>query len=164
MPTSRRENRVLETYARALIEAAKSEGRVFPDRRALDAIAEASPEVLAVIKTMVERDQLDLLPQVADAYRQMVDEDGDVVGVTITTAVPLEDDLREEIRAQYEADLGCQVFLIERVDPAILGGVIVEARGERRDASVRTQLRAAREALDVANLTSEREAAHAGND
>ena len=112
MSTSRRENRVLETYARSLIEAAKAEGRVFQDRRALDAIAGASPEVLAILTTMFERGQLDLLPEVAETYRTMCEADDDVVGVTVTTAVPLDDDLREQIQKRYEADFGCSVFLI----------------------------------------------------
>ena len=154
MPTSRREERVLETYARALIEAGKAEGRVFANARAIHVLAEASPELLAVLTTMIERNQLDLLPQVAEAYQDMVREDEDVVGVTVTTAVPLDDELRDEISQTCADSLGKKVFLIERVDPSIIGGLVIEARGQRRDISVKTQLRAAREALDMP-LTAE---------
>ena len=160
MPTSRREERVLETYARALLEAAKAEGRVFADRRALDVLASANPEVLTVLTTMVERGQLDLLPKVAALYHDIAEEDDDVVGVTVTTAVPLDDELRAQVQAKCEADLGGRVFLIERVDSSIIGGIIIEARGERRDVSVLTQLRAAREALDPTNLINGGEAHH----
>ncbi|MDM8300967.1 F0F1 ATP synthase subunit delta [Collinsella tanakaei] len=153
MPTSRRENRVLETYARALLEAAKAEGRVFTDLDALGALSQASPEILAVVKTMVERDQLDLLPQVAEAYRAMTEDDEDVVGVTVTTAVELDDELRAQIVAMCEEQLGSRVSLIERVDPSIIGGIVLEARGQRRDISVKTQLRAARKTLGEAQLT-----------
>ena len=153
MPTSRRENRVLETYARALLEAAKAEGRVFTDLDALGALSQASPEILAVVKTMVERDQLDLLPQVAEVYRAMTEDDEDVVGVTVTTAVELDDELRAQIVAMCEEQLGRHVSLIERVDPSIIGGIVLEARGQRRDISVKTQLRAARKTLGEAQLT-----------
>lgn len=147
MATSRREMKVLETYARALLEAGKTEGRVFKDLDALDAIAHAAPEVLEIVRTLIERDQLDLLPQIADTYRAMTEEDEDVVGVTVTTAVPLDDDLRAQISNRFETELGKQVFLIEQVDPSIIGGIVFEARGKRRDISVRTQLRAARDTL-----------------
>ncbi len=147
MATSRREIKVLETYARALLEVGKTEGRVFKDLDALEAIANAAPEVLEVVRTLVERDQLDLLPQIADTYRAMTEEDEDVVGVTVTTAVPLDDDLRAQISEQFTVELGKQVFLIERVDPSIIGGIVFEARGARRDISVKTQLRAARDML-----------------
>lgn len=153
MPTSRRENRVLETYARALLEAAKAEGRVFTDLDALGVLSQASPEIIAVLKTMVERDQLDLLPQVAEAYRAMTEDDEDVVGVTVTTAVELDDDLRAQITKLCEEQFGRHVSLIEFVDPSIIGGIVLEARGQRRDISVKTQLRAARKTLGEAQLT-----------
>ncbi|MBM6683483.1 ATP synthase F1 subunit delta [Collinsella intestinalis] len=160
MPTSRREERVLETYSRALIEVGKDKGRVFKNRADLEALAAASPELLGVISTMVERGQLDLLPKVAETYRAMTEEDEDVVGVTVTTAVPLDDELRTKIAAKVREHFNREVFLIEQVDPSIIGGLIIEARGERRDVSVRTQLRAAREALDSTTTTIGGEAVH----
>lgn len=152
MPTSRRESRILETYARSLLEAAKAEGHVFSDLDALDVLSNASPEVLAVVKTMVERDQLDLLPQVAETYRAMTEDDADVVGVTVTTAVELDDELRAQITKMCEEQLGRRVSLIEKVDPSIIGGIVLEARGQRRDVSVKTQLRAARKTLGGVQL------------
>ena len=147
MPTSRRENRVVETYARSLMESAKAEGRIFIDLDAVEKLAAASPEVMAILSTMVQRGQLDLLPRVAEAYRSMTEEDEDVVGVTVTTAVPLDDELRSQIERKLKADFGKEVFLIEKVDPSIIGGLVLEARGQRRDISVKTKLRAARTTL-----------------
>lgn len=158
MPNSRMENRVLETYARTLLEAAKAEGHVFRDLHELEVIANASPEVLAVLSTVFERGQLDLLPQIASAYRMVTATDEDVVGVTVTTAVPLDDELRRTITEKCEADLKRKVFLIEKVDPSIIGGLILEARGQRRDVTVKTQLRAAREALGSTILNNGGEA------
>lgn len=158
MPNSRMENRVLETYARTLLEAAKAEGHVFRDLHDLEVIANASPEVLAVLGTVFERGQLDLLPQIASAYWMVTATDEDVVGVTVTTAIPLDDELRRTITEKCEADLKRKVFLIEKVDPSIIGGLILEARGERRDVTVKTQLRAAREALGSTILNNGGEA------
>ncbi len=158
MPNSRMENRVLETYARTLLEAAKAEGHVFRDLHELEVIANASPEVLAVLGTVFERGQLDLLPQIASTYRMVAATDEDVVGVTVTTAIPLDDELRRTITEKCEADLKRKVFLIEKVDPSVIGGLILEARGQRRDVTVKTQLRAAREALGSTILNNGGEA------
>ncbi len=158
MPNSRMENRVLETYARTLLEAAKAEGHVFRDLHELEVIANASPEVLAVLGTVFERGQLDLLPQIASTYRMVTATDEDVVGVTVTTAIPLDDELRRTITEKCEADLKRKVFLIEKVDPSVIGGLILEARGQRRDVTVKTQLRAAREALGSTILNNGGEA------
>ena len=136
MPTSRYQDKVLETYARSLLEAAKAENHVFEDL-----------EMIAVLDTMSKRDQLDLLPKVAAAFKYVAEEDEDVVGVTVTTAIPLDDELRQTITKKCEQDFGRKVFLIEQVDPSIVGGLVLEARGERRDISVKTQLRVAQETL-----------------
>ena len=113
----------------------------------LIAQSEASPEVLAVLATMSEKGDLDKLPEVLDLYRGMVDEQQEVVGVHVTTAIPLDDELRDMITQKCESDLESRVFLIEHVDPTIIGGIILSARGQRRDASVRTQLELARKVM-----------------
>ena len=143
MPTSRYQDKVLETYARSLLEAAKAENHVFEDLEMIERLASASSEIIAVLDTMSKRDQLDLLPKVAAAFKYVAEEDEDVVGVTVTTAIPLDDELRQTITKKCEQDFGRKVFLIEQVDPSIVGGLVLEARGERRDISVKTQLRIA---------------------
>ena len=148
MPSNARlENRKLETYARTLLEAAKSEDRVYENLVPLKAEADASPEVLSVLSSMAEHGDLDKLPKVLELYRNMIDGEKEVVGVHVTTAVPLDDELRELIKNKCEADLESEVFLIEHVDPSIIGGIVLSARGQRRDASVRMQLETARKIM-----------------
>lgn len=148
MPSSDRiASRRLETYARTLLEASKAEDHVYENIAPLIAQAEASPEVLAVLAKMSEEGDLDKLPEVLDLYRGMVDEQQEVVGVHVTTAIPLDDELRDMITQKCESDLESRVFLIEHVDPTIIGGIILSARGQRRDASVRTQLELARKVM-----------------
>ena len=71
----------------------------------------------------------------------------DTVMVTVTTSVPMDDDLRAKVKAKAEKDLESPVYLVERVDPSILGGIILEQRGKRYDASVRAQLSNIRKSL-----------------
>ncbi len=158
MPNSRMQDKVIQTYARSLMEAAKAEGHEFRDLKELESIAGATPEVIAVVGSLFKRGQLDLLPQIVASYKAMTEEDEDVVGVTVTTAVPLDDELRRTLTEKCEGDLGRKVFLIEKVDPSIIGGLVIEARGQRRDVSVKTQLRAAREALVSTNIDNGGEA------
>ncbi|MBY4797588.1 F0F1 ATP synthase subunit delta [Collinsella sp. AGMB00827] len=152
---SRIEQRKLETYARTLLEAAQSEDRVYEDMVPLKAEADASPEVLSVLSSMATGGDLDKLPEVLDMYRDMVDGEKELVGVHVTTAIPLDDELRSLIKNKCEADLEEEVFLIEHVDPSIIGGIILSARGERRDASVRMQLESARRVMTQGSGKSE---------
>jgi F-type H+-transporting ATPase subunit delta len=153
--SERFEKRKLETYARTLLEAAKTEDRVYENLGPLKAEADASPEVISVLSQMAINGDLYKLPDVLDLYSEMAEGDQQTVGVTVTTAVPLDNELRALITQKCELDLGCNVFLIERVDPSIIGGVILSANGRRRDASVRHQLEQARKVMTQSAKNSE---------
>ena len=153
--SERFEKRKLETYARTLLEAAKNEDRVYENLAPLKAEADASPEVLSVLSQMAVNGDLDKLADVLDLYSEMADGDQQTVGVTVTTAVPLDNELRALITQKCELDLGCNVFLIERVYPSIIGGLIISAQGRRRDASVRHQLEQARKVMTQSVKNSE---------
>ena len=153
--SERFEKRKLETYARTLLEAAKNEDRVYENLAPLKAEADASPEVLSVLSQMAVNGDLDKLADVLDLYSEMADGDQQTVGVTVTTAVPLDNELRALITQKCELHLGCNVFLIERVDPSIIGGLIISAQGRRRDASVRHQLEQARKVMTQSVKNSE---------
>lgn len=141
------ERRKLETYARTLLEAAKTEDRVYENIEPLKADASASPEVLSVLSQMAAHGDLDKLSDVLDLYREMADGDEHTLGITVTTAVPLNHELRALITQKCELDLNRNVFLIERVDPSIIGGIVLSVNGHRYDASVRHQLEQARKVM-----------------
>lgn len=153
--SERLERRKLETYARTLLEASKTEDRVYENLEPLKEQANASPEVLGVLSQMAKQGDLDKLDEVLSLYSEMAEGDQQTVGVTVTTAVPLDAELRALITQKCEADLACNVFLIERVDPTIIGGLIISVNGKRRDASVRHQLEQARKVMTQSSKNSE---------
>lgn len=82
-----------------------------------------------------------------ERLQSLVDMHDPTVMVTVTTALPMDDLLRVKCEAKAEEMFHAPVYLIERVDPSIMGGIIIEAPGRRYDASVRTQLSAVRKGL-----------------
>lgn len=114
-----------------------------------------SPEVLETLAAMRTEDDLNLVGDVARTYKEILDSEDKTVSVTVTTAVPLDDDLREKVIAKAEKDLNAPVYLVERVDPSIIGGVVLEARGNRYDASVRAQLANIRKTLSSTFIGSD---------
>ena len=155
MTSKRAEAEKVEAYTRALIEAARSEGRANADLVQWQHARKFSPEVLETLAAMQREDDLDLVAQVAKQYKEYLDAEDKTVSVTVTTAVPLDDDLREKVRAKAEADLKAPVYLVERVDPSIIGGIMLEARGKRHDASVRAQLANIRKTLSSSFIGGE---------
>lgn len=173
MASTRLTERKVDTYAHSLFEAALSEDRVFENLDPLIACAQAqtaAPEFMAVLSAMMKQGDLDKLPQVLESYQSLVDanraavgshvvthndydEDlrslagSGVIGVHVTTAIPLDDELRQLVKSRCEADLESPVFLIEHVDPSIIGGIVLSARGKHRDASVKMQIENARKVM-----------------
>lgn len=147
---NRSESEKVEEYTRALMEAARGEGRENADLVQFEHAMKFSPEVLEALSAMGEKRDFKLIEKVAKNYKELLDNEDTTVSVTVTTAVPMDDELRSEVRTKVEGQLKKPVYLVERVDPSILGGIIVEARGQRHDASVRAQLSYIRKLLSSA--------------
>jgi F-type H+-transporting ATPase subunit delta len=120
-----------------------------------DVFSGLAPEVVSVVAVMAERGDTALLGRVATAYETAAEEALDVVVVDVTTAVALDDHLRDVISTKLSADLGRKVRLNESVDKSILGGIIMSTHGRRTDASVLTQLSHARQVLATASTGGE---------
>jgi F-type H+-transporting ATPase subunit delta len=112
----------------------------------------------ALVRTLVvmaDRGDFGLLGSVADAYGAIAEDKRGVVAVDVTTAVALSDSLRESITKKLAADMGKGVVLRESVDPAIIGGIVFSAHGQRIDASIASQLENARAVLSTAHTGGE---------
>ena len=140
----------VEAYTRALLEAARSEGRANADLVQWQHAQKFTPEVLETLAAMQREDDLDLVEAVAKHYKELLDSQDTTVSVTVTTAVPMDDDLRAKVRAKTEADLNAPVYLV-----AIIGGIMLEVRGKRYDASVRAQLANIRKTLSSTFIEGE---------
>lgn len=150
MTLSRKLQAKVEEYARALLDASRSEGRAYADLTQWRHAVKFSPEVMNVLTSMQEEDDTSLINEVYSEFKRMVDSDDSIVSVTVTTAVPMDDDLRQKVCKKAEDMFKATIYLVERVEPSILGGIIIEARGERYDASVKTQLTTVRRTLSSA--------------
>ncbi|MDO5044409.1 MAG: ATP synthase F1 subunit delta [Coriobacteriia bacterium] len=106
-----------------------------------------SPEVKSVVAIMAERLDTDYLDMVAEEYQRLAEEKLNLVIADVTTAVAMDDDLRQVVSQKLQQQFGKKVYIEEHVDPSIIGGVIVNAQGKRMDASIATQLAHAKNVL-----------------
>jgi len=117
-------------------------------RTSLEEVARPlSREVLFIIDRLLERRNVELLPQIAEAFADRVRQHRGIELAEITTAVPLsEGDLRVVVQ-RLEQRIGHRVEATTRVDPAILGGVIARVGDQLFDSSVRGRLERLRRRL-----------------
>jgi F-type H+-transporting ATPase subunit delta len=100
-----------------------------------------------VAKLLVERQELRLLTLIEDRLTRLIEEQFRVVVIDVTTVVELDDDLRRLIKDKYAAQLNASIALREHIDASIMGGIVMQVRGRRIDASLIAQLTRAREVL-----------------
>jgi F-type H+-transporting ATPase subunit delta len=106
-----------------------------------------TPEALSIVTLMVERGFANALGDLARAYGEIAEAERGIVAAEVITAVPLDDALRASLTDKLVASLGRPVALRERVDPAIVGGVVIKVAGRVLDGSVASQLDGVRRAL-----------------
>jgi F-type H+-transporting ATPase subunit delta len=117
--------------------------RVLPD---------ATEKQINLFRLLRRKSRLALGPSIAAFFREMVDEERGVVRATVTTAVELDGERRDSLVQRLRQQTGREIVLEERVDPGLLGGLVVRIGDQLLDASARTRLRQLRSRLERASI------------
>lgn len=105
------------------------------------------PYVLNFLKILCERGALHEFEGCVSAFTALYDREHGIVEASVTTGVPLEAEQRTRLIARLSAMTGRQIALSEKVDPAVVGGVLLEMNGKRYDNTLRHRLEAVRAAM-----------------
>ena len=108
----------------------------------------ASDLLVDALQVMRRKGRLVLIRAVAQAYRAAWLERRHKVEVRVSSAVPLSEPLREALRLAAAERTNRQPILVERVDPELLGGLVISIGDEKLDSSVSTEL----DAMEIALL------------
>ena len=107
------------------------------------------PELENVLLALAGQGHLNLLDEVILEFEKLVKREAYREVARVVTAVPLSEEEREAIQQKIAAQFGTELDFDFRVDPSILGGVIVRVGGNVIDDSVAGKLTALRERLGV---------------
>ena len=94
-----------------------------------------------------EHDRLGALRAVAAVYRELYDERTGRLNVRVASAAPLSDEQQERLRQKLREQFQREPVLHTRLDPDLLGGLVVQVGDWVWDASVRTRLDEIREQI-----------------
>ncbi len=100
------------------------------------------------LSLLVTRDRVDGLPSIARHFHRLLDDLRGRVNARVIVSRPLGEGQRESLAAVVGEMSGKTAVLTEEVDPAIIGGLIVEVGGKLYDGSVRTQLQSLRQSIE----------------
>ncbi len=103
--------------------------------------------VVDALQVMHRKGRLGLMCALAEAYRQEHEAARGEVDVEVTTAVELSDELRRRIAETASRYAGRRARLVERVDPALLGGLVLKIGDRKIDGSLARQIHEVRTGL-----------------
>jgi F-type H+-transporting ATPase subunit delta len=106
-----------------------------------------SPLIINLLALLGRRMKARLLPDIARAYSHLADECCGIITAEVTTAVGIPEDLKAPLQKALESRLGIGISLQARIDPAIVGGILVTAGGRRIDATIHGGFERLRRAL-----------------
>lgn len=99
------------------------------------------------VHTLFDRRRISALPEAADSFTRLVDQRMNRITAYVNTAVPLTPEQEDLIRAALSVFTGKTVRIAHRIDPDIIGGIVVRVGGFIIDGSLRARLRRVRRAL-----------------
>ncbi len=111
--------------------------------RAIGAVAKAaglSSLAGKFLGTLAKNRRLFALPAMIGAFRRLLADHRGEASATVTAAKPLNEDQLSAIRQALKQAVGKNVSIHARVDPGLLGGLIVQLGSRMVDNSLRSQL------------------------
>jgi len=89
---------------------------------------------------LVDKHRINYLPEIIEEFERLVKAEKGILAATAITAIPIDQSEREKLMAKLAAKSSMKIELEEKVDPSIIGGMIVILHNEIIDGSIRYQL------------------------
>jgi len=121
-----------------------------------DSLGEHVPTlVLNFLLLVLDKGRQRLLPQIARAYRELVDERMGRVHVDVQVARPMEEEVVAQMQEQMSLILGRNAIPHLEIRPELLGGIVFRSGDTIFDGSVRRQLESMRRQLMAADVSTD---------
>jgi len=111
-----------------------------------------APMTLHFLELLIHKKRITILPEIVDAFDKLMEEHRNVLRAQVFTAVPLSPDAEGRLKSGLDRLTGKNVVLEKRIDPYVLGGVVVHLGNRILDGSLRNGLRILSETLHRAEV------------
>jgi F-type H+-transporting ATPase subunit delta len=134
---------------RALLENPEVDSRVKGE--VLQQVTEGGDELVTnFVRLLAEKGRAGEIPAIADEFDALAAAEAQVLDVELTTAQNLSDEEFGRLVGRIEEASGRKVQASRKVDPDLIGGIVLQAGSMRLDASVRGRLERLRHELATA--------------
>lgn len=104
-------------------------------------------EMLNFMKILADKDRLNLLANMEEAFKALLNDKNNILEGVAITAVPMNEGEVNELQAKLSVKYNKTVVLQNEVDKSILGGVLVRLGNEEIDGTVKNRLDKMKEQL-----------------
>jgi F-type H+-transporting ATPase subunit delta len=111
------------------------------------AVSDAEAEFLNFLELLLDKGRMPVIFRIQRQYNALWDKENKRLGVTVTSAVELDPEIAKRIGKQIEEQTGNTVELESRVDPDILGGLVLQVGNMVLDTSIRNRLEKLRKSV-----------------
>jgi F-type H+-transporting ATPase subunit delta len=112
-----------------------------------DLLAGTQPVLRNFLRLLAEKERLTELREIGHEFEALVAAGEKRLRVTVTTARELPEEEAGALRSRIESATGRPVEARYRVDPELIGGLVVEAGSLRLDSSIRGRIERLRSEL-----------------
>lgn len=95
---------------------------------------------LGFIKTLTKHNKIVLIEKVFSQFNKLIDINDGFTEVHLTTSTKLGNEKLEKIEKMISKKINCKVKLKKKVDPQIIGGIIIQINSYMIDNSVKSKL------------------------
>ena len=104
------------------------------------AVTGADPAFMNFLEALIERHRMPAIFRIRDRYQDMWEDERNLLPVEVTSAVPLDKSTVGSIGTRIGEQTKRTVELSSKVDPDILGGIVLRVGNVVLDASIRNRL------------------------
>jgi F-type H+-transporting ATPase subunit delta len=104
------------------------------------AVEGADPAVQNFLEALIERHRMPVIFRIRTDFEALYDKTNKLLPVTVTSAVELDSATIESLGKRIGEQTGNEIELTSKVDPEILGGIVLRVGNFIMDASIRTRL------------------------
>jgi F-type H+-transporting ATPase subunit delta len=110
---------------------------------------QAGVEVLNLLRLLIDRKREAILDEVLVAFTHMANEKRGILDVTVTTAVALEEQEKQDLAQRLGKALGKKLSIHVKVDKAIIGGILLRIGDRLFDGSIAGKLAGFKQEIKV---------------
>ncbi len=108
-----------------------------------------SGTLFSFLLLVMEKHRIQHLLLMAEEFEQLVKRDQGILEAQLITARELDETLQNQIRQELERSTGKKVEIVTRVEPRLIGGVVVKLGDKVIDRSIRHQLNQLKEQMSA---------------